>query len=313
MRRNRILLSAALLPAAILFLTAGCSSGPLGGIINVPGKSRDEFRGTVERLDTANRRIEIDQSDGGVRDVYYDNSSVVHYGGERYEPSALERGDQVTVVTRRDGDRYLAETITVTYDASEGNDGPDANDRQTDLLRGEIDRIDTADRRMDVRLSSIDGASSRRTETIFWDSRSDIERDGRDYDVRNLREGDEIEVRARLDGGDYYAETIDLLDQVSDRDDRDGDAIDAVRGTVSRIDTAARRIDLESVSQSLIPSNDRLPSTIYYDSGTVVEYSGRTYEPSSLERGDRIEARGRTASGRFVADRITVTHDSRSR
>ncbi len=119
-------------------------------------------------------------------------------------------------------------------------------------------------------------------------------------------------MRARRDAEGYYAERIELVDRVGDSRDTPGDVSGEVRGTVSRIDTAARRIDLEPPAyNSLRESGERRPSAIYYDGGTAVEYAGRTYAPDALERGDEIAVDGHDEGGRFLADRIVVTYNSR--
>jgi hypothetical protein len=307
-----------LLPVALAAVAAGCASGPLGGILNVPNASRTEFRGTVDRVDTSYQRIQLTDRDngGGLRDVYYDSSSVVQYDGQRYEPRSLERGDEVTVVARRDGDRYWAETITVTYDAAKDGRGG-TRDQTTSLLRGVIDRVDTRERRIDVALSSIDGTSSRRTESIYWDEYSRIAGGTRTYEPRDLRQGDRIEVRARRDSDGYYAERIDLVDQYGgNRDDRDDRNLPSeVRGTVSRVDTGSRRIDLESIVYNDLRESGTgtsRPSSVYYDGSTTVEYAGRTYGPADLERGDEIAVDGHAEGSRFVADRVVVTYNARS-
>ena len=309
-----------LLPVALAAVAVGCASGPLGGILNVPSASRTEFRGTVDRVDATNQRIQITDRDdrGGLRDVYYDNSSVVQYNGQRYEPRSLERGDEVTVVARRDGDRYWAETITVTYDAAQDGRGGGTRDQTTtSLLRGVIDRVDFHDRRIDVELSSVDGTSSRRTESVYWDEYSRVAAGSRTYEARDLREGDRIEVRARRDSDGYYAERIDLVDQYGDnRDNGDNRNLPSeVRGTVSRVDTSLRRIDLEAIVYNDLRESGtgtNRPSSVYYDGSTTVEYAGRTYGPADLERGDEIAVDGHAEGSRFVADRVVVTYNARS-
>lgn len=81
-----------------------------------------------------------------------------------------------------------------------------------------------------------------------------------------------------------------------------------VRGTVVRVDTNERRIDLD-VSTVNNLQDQRRGSSIYYDSETVVEYQNRTYRPEDLERGDEIAVRGANRNGRYVAERITVVRD----
>lgn len=83
-----------------------------------------------------------------------------------------------------------------------------------------------------------------------------------------------------------------------------------VRGTVTRVDTSDRRIDLD-VSYINNLRENQSGKSIYYDSNTVVEYDGNTYRPEDLERGDEIAVRGSNSGGRFVADRITVTRNVR--
>jgi uncharacterized protein DUF5666 len=287
-------------------LLAACASGPLGGPVNVPPASRVEFRGTVDQVDTSARRISMrDRDNGGNRDVYYDESSVVQYGNERYEPRSLERGDEVTVVAHSENNRFWAETITVTYDATAGDGG--TRDEALRTLRGVVDRIDTRDRRLDLEVT--EGSSARRVESIYWDDNSQIAQAGRRYDIRDLRQGDRVDVSARYGSNGYYAERIELVDQVGDSGDLPG----ALRGTVTRVDTQARRIDLEGAAyDSLRPGGEQRSSSVYYDDRTTVEYGGKRYSPDSLERGDQIAIEGRNVNGRYLADRIVVTHDTRN-
>lgn len=82
-----------------------------------------------------------------------------------------------------------------------------------------------------------------------------------------------------------------------------------VRGTVVRVDTSDRRIDLDVAYVNNL-RDDRSGSSIWYDSETEVVYQNRSYRPESLERGDEIAIRGSNRSGRFVADRIEVLRDA---
>ena len=84
-----------------------------------------------------------------------------------------------------------------------------------------------------------------------------------------------------------------------------------VEGTVTRIDTADRRIDLD-VYQVNNLRESRPDSSIYYDADTVVLYDGNTYDPIDLERGDEIAANGTNVNGRYVADEIEVLRNVRN-
>ncbi len=125
MRRTAFVLTAVL-------LTAGCGSGGLGSISDIilgsPSTSQSsDVRGTVTYVDTGARRIDLDVSyinnlrdnnDGQRGSIYYDNNTRVTFEGRDYNVSDLERGDEISVVGVNDNGRYLAQTITVTRDAT---------------------------------------------------------------------------------------------------------------------------------------------------------------------------------------------------
>ena len=82
-----------------------------------------------------------------------------------------------------------------------------------------------------------------------------------------------------------------------------------VRGTVSSIDTGARRIDLDVTYVNNLRQTSSQRGSIYYDNNTRVVYQNQTYNVSDLERGDEIEVVGVNDNGRYVAQTITVTRD----
>jgi hypothetical protein len=96
----------------------------------------------------------------------------------------------------------------------------------------------------------------------------------------------------------------DILGSTSETQNSD------VRGVVRSVDTNNRAIILD-VSYVNNLRDDRAGSTIYYDSNTVVEYRGNRYRVEDLERGDEISVVGSNRSGRYVAERITVTRNVR--
>jgi hypothetical protein len=85
-----------------------------------------------------------------------------------------------------------------------------------------------------------------------------------------------------------------------------------VEGTVTRVDTRDRRIDLDVYNVNNLRESHP-DSSIYYDADTVVLYNGNTYDPVDLEPGDVITAEGANVSGRYVADEIEVVRNVRSR
>jgi len=83
-----------------------------------------------------------------------------------------------------------------------------------------------------------------------------------------------------------------------------------VRGTVDYVDTNARRIDLNvAYVNNLRSTGSDQRGAIYYTNSTRVQYEGRDYAVTDLERGDEIEVRGSNDNGRYVAEIITVTRD----
>ena len=84
-----------------------------------------------------------------------------------------------------------------------------------------------------------------------------------------------------------------------------------VRGTVTNVDTGARRIDLNvSYINNLRDNNNGQRGSIYYDNNTRVTYQGRDYGIGDLERGDEISVKGVYDNGKYVARDITVTRDA---
>jgi hypothetical protein len=84
-----------------------------------------------------------------------------------------------------------------------------------------------------------------------------------------------------------------------------------VRGTVSGIDTGARRIDMDVTYVNNLRQSGGTSSrgSIYYDNNTRVVFNGQEYRVDDLERGDEIEVVGHNDNGRYVAETITVVRD----
>lgn len=120
----------ALYGAMVLLFAAACSTGDLGGVLgDILGSStpddRSDVQGVVTYVDTNARRIDLDvrmvnnlRDERSGQSIYYDQNTVVEFGGKRYEPTQLERGDEVRVVGSNENGRYVADTITVVRDVS---------------------------------------------------------------------------------------------------------------------------------------------------------------------------------------------------
>ena len=114
--------------AAVLVILAACSSngyyppynndnGPMSS-----STSPTDISGTVNYVDSNSGLISIDTSYmNNLRNtqnnyiVYYDSRTrVVYQNNSSYRPTDLERGDQVSIRGFYDGNRFTADTITVT-------------------------------------------------------------------------------------------------------------------------------------------------------------------------------------------------------
>jgi hypothetical protein len=170
-------------------------------------------------------------------------------------------------------------------------------------IRGTVDRIDIRERSITLTnivaygagLPGVTGSTAR----IFFDERTTVGHQGRAYRPENLERGDQISVFVRTFGDRLFAEAITVTwDSCGGAA---GTAIaSSVRGIVRTVDTAGKRIDLDTTNLQL--------SSIPYDAQTVVEFQGERRTPEDLERGDEIEVKIRNlGAGRgFVAESIAV-------
>jgi hypothetical protein len=123
---------ATLAVATLLLVSCGSAGGTLGDLSSIilgsPSEEQSsDVRGTVDMVDTNARRIDMNvayvnnlRSSGSDQRgaIYYDNNTRVVYSGRDYAITDLERGDEISVVGVNSNGRYMAQTITVTRDAT---------------------------------------------------------------------------------------------------------------------------------------------------------------------------------------------------
>lgn len=307
--------------APLLAALALSACGSLGGILGGPGSNtpsdsgqtnstRADLRGTVVDVDTAARRITLDADSSesrtnlrpqrGEHTVYYDERTVVEFGGETYRPESLERGDEVDVRFARQANRDLAERITVVRDVRAG--GGVGYDDDPTVVRGTVGNVYDADRRIDVDSPYDD----RRSTPVYYDDRTVVIFEGREHEPENLERGDEISVTGQRRDNRFVADRITVERDVragsggSYDDDRDSD----VRGTVRSLSTRDRLIELD------LAWGERGEERVYYDDRTVVDLDGRPLRPDRLLAGDEISVSGTRRNNRFVADSIRVLREA---
>ena len=144
----RILNMSARLAAAIVLLlpAAACSSaGGLGNILGsvlggAGGGQGGQVSGYIQGVDTRNRQIGIQQSNGQTLVVAYDNQTQVVYNNQSYSVTSLENGDQVTArVQQLQNGGYYTDVVQVDRSVS----GPSTiQSGNVQLVQGTVRQVD---------------------------------------------------------------------------------------------------------------------------------------------------------------------------
>lgn len=89
---------------------------PYGG--NYGGGYGANLEGAVDYVDAQRRLIVVTRGgySGAREQVYYDQNTMVEYGGQLYRPDQLERGDLIRIQARQWNGGWLAERIWVEVD-----------------------------------------------------------------------------------------------------------------------------------------------------------------------------------------------------
>jgi hypothetical protein len=98
--------------------------------------------GYVQGVDTRNRQIGIQQSNGQTLVVAYDDQTQVIYQDQRYPVTSLENGDQVTVrIQQLQNGGYYTDAVQVDRSVS----GPSTmQSGNVQLLQGTVRQVDQA-------------------------------------------------------------------------------------------------------------------------------------------------------------------------
>jgi hypothetical protein len=133
--------------ASLLMLASACSSaGSLGNILGSvlgggagAGQS-NQVSGYVQGVDTRNRQIGIQQSNGQTLVVAYDNQTQVVYQNQNYPVTSLENGDQVTArLQQLQNGGYYTDVVQVDRSVS----GPSTTQSgNVQLLQGTVRQVD---------------------------------------------------------------------------------------------------------------------------------------------------------------------------
>lgn len=172
---------------------------------------------------------------------------------------------------------------------------------EEDVITGEVTRVDTARREIEI-------DDRGRLHVASYDAGTQVLYQGREYRPEDLERGDVVRVRVDESRyGDRYAERIDVVDSVQApggdrRDGRYGDERRGeVTGEVAAVDTARREIRVDTGREERV---------VQYESRTPVYYRGETYRPENLEPGDLVRVE---VSDRGLARSIEVTRSVQER
>jgi exosome complex RNA-binding protein Csl4 len=178
--------------AALMLITLGaCSStGGLGSILGgVLGGQGNQVFGYVQGVDTRNRQIAVQQSNGQTLWVAYDNNTQVAYNNQNYPVTALQNGDQVTANVQDNGNgAYYTNYIQVNQSVRGGG----SVNGSVRSLQGNVAQVDRANGWF-----AVDASNYGRVQVVLPPqmSRADLDR------FNNLRSGDYVRFYALPVGG----------------------------------------------------------------------------------------------------------------
>lgn len=327
MRTTKSLAAASL----ALVLLAACGSSGIGDILggggSNSGASNYEIRGTVDSVDPNSRSIYLtnvsgygnmlSNSGGSSVRVYYDERTPVSYQGSTYRPEDLERGDVISVRVDEDGNRLVANTMTVVSDAT--NSGGTSNYPSSGSgvygsnVRGTIRYIDMNRRTIEVDTGSVQPV------IVEFDTSTPVYYGNSTYRPADLERGDEIDIRLNTSGGSrYVARDITVTRNVSDSGGITGSQqTSTIRGTVRNVDKSRRTIEIESANwisgfNTGAGTGAGSVMTLSYDNNTQIDVNGSWQPITGLERGDMIEAQIRSMGGSsYHIDRAFLVRDVR--
>jgi hypothetical protein len=94
---------------------------------------------------------------------------------------------------------------------------PPTTSTQTSAVRGSISNVDTSAQRIDLNaayINNLRNSSSNQSQTVYYDSRTRVSFQGRDYRVDDLERGDEVDITTYSNQGRLMADTVTVTRNV---------------------------------------------------------------------------------------------------
>jgi hypothetical protein len=211
---------ALMLATSALLLLAGCATpGGYGNYPNdgygqpapgypstgYPSTYGNQVQGTVQGIDTGNRRIVVDIDDPRMgrtqMEVRYDQNTRLFYQGRELAVEGLERGDMIRFDAVQSGREWWTRQIEVVRDVRDGGSGYGGTygGAYGNDLRGTVDYVDTR-----TRTIRLDGAGYGSNVQVVYDDRTTVDYQGRSYRPENLQRGDLVRIQARQVGSNQW-------------------------------------------------------------------------------------------------------------
>lgn len=132
-----------LLASASACSSAGSLGSILGSVLGAGGGGQsNQVSGYIQGVDTRNRQIGVQQSNGQTLVVSYDNQTQVVYQNQNFPVTSLENGDQVTLrVQQLQNGGYYTDVVQVDRSASSSSTMQSGN---VQLIQGTVRQVDQA-------------------------------------------------------------------------------------------------------------------------------------------------------------------------
>lgn len=128
---------------ALAFAALGACSNAgniLGSVLGGGQAQPSQVSGTVQGVDTRNRQIGLQQSNGQSVVLTYDEQTQVVYQNRSYAVTNLERGDRVTARVQSNGSAYYTDLVQVDQSVQTSNGSIGTANIQS--LQGTVSQVD---------------------------------------------------------------------------------------------------------------------------------------------------------------------------
>ncbi|GHA70412.1 DUF5666 domain-containing protein [Cognatilysobacter bugurensis] len=177
-----------------------------------------------------------------------------------------------------------------------------------EVVLGTVQQVDPNYGRI-VIASDGSGYGGARALEIAYDRGTRLVYQGRDYPVEGLERGDRIRVETTNAGGRLQARFIEVVQNVREAPSSGyGDTYGgAIEGAVRMVDPRARLIEITRGGYT------GRAERVFYDERTEVVHRGQRLRPEQLQSGDVIRVQARRFGQDWLAERVEVQVDARSR